>query len=295
MEAIKEGIYAALTTPFVGEAVSLDRFRRNIERYNRSGLAGYVVLGSTGEAVFLDEQESERLVAEARAVRAPGRTIIAGASRESARLTVSLVNRLAERGADAALIKPPHYYRSRMTPEALKRYFERVADESKIPILIYNIPQNTGIAVEPPLVAELSRHPNIAGIKDSSGVLANLAETRSSAPPGFRFLIGSGSVLLPGLMMGADGGILALAAAVPDLCVRVHRLFLENKVEEARRLQLRLVPLNKALTQTLGVPAVKLAMDILGYFGGRPRSPLLPLDAGGRRQVRSLLPGLGLV
>lgn len=294
MEAIKEGIYAALTTPFVGEAVSLDRFRRNIERYNRSGLAGYVVLGSTGEAVFLDEQESERLVAEAGAVRAPGRTIIAGASRESARLTVSLVNRLAERGADAALVKPPHYYRSRMTPEALKRYFERVADESRIPILIYNIPQNTGIAVEPPLVAELSRHPNIHGIKDSSGVLANLAETRSSAPPGFRFLIGSGSVLLPGLMMGADGGILALAAAVPDLCVRVHRLFLENKVEEARRLQLRLVPLNKALTQTLGVPAIKLAMDILGYFGGRPRSPLLPLDAAGRRQVRSLLQGLGL-
>lgn len=294
METIKDGIYTALTTPFVREAVALDRFRRNIERYNRSGLAGYVVLGSTGEAVFLDDLESERLVAEARSAAATGRAVIAGASRESARLTVSLVNRLAERGADAALIKPPHYYRSRMTPEALKRYFERVADESKIPILIYNIPQNTGIAVEPPLAAELSRHPNICGLKDSSGVLANLAETRPSASPGFKFLIGSGSVLLPGLVMGADGGILAMAAAVPDLCVRLHRLFLDNRLEEARRLQLRLVPLNKALTQTLGIPAIKRAMDILGYFGGRPRSPLLPLDARGRRQVLSLLQDLGL-
>ena len=294
MEAVKKGVYAALTTPFVRETLALDKFRENVERYNRSGLAGYVVLGSTGEAVFLDDAESERLVAEARSAAAPGRAVIAGASRESARHTVSLINRLAGLGADAALVKPPHYYKSRMTREALKSFFERVAGEARIPVLIYNIPQNTGVAVEPALAVELSRHPNIAGLKDSSGALANLAETLPAAAPGFLYLIGAGSVFLPGLMMGAAGGILAMAAAVPDLCVRLHQLFLDNKLKEAKELQLALVPFNKALTQTLGVPAIKHALDILGYFGGRPRSPLLPLDSAGRRQIRELLGRLGL-
>jgi 4-hydroxy-2-oxoglutarate aldolase len=294
MEAVKPGVYAALTTPFVREAISVARFRKNIERYNRSGLTGYVVLGSTGEAVFLDDEESARLVAEAKAAASSGRTLIAGASRESARLTVSVINRLAGLGADAALVKPPHYYKARMTRDALKLFYERVADEARIPVLIYNIPQNTGLPVEPPLVVELSRHPNIIGIKDSSGALSNLAETKPAASPGFLYLVGAGSVFLPGLAMGADGGILAMAAAVPDLCVRLYRLFLDNRLKEARDLQLSLVPLNKALTQTMGIPATKHALDILGYFGGGPRSPLLPLDAQGKRQVRKLLRDLGL-
>jgi 4-hydroxy-2-oxoglutarate aldolase len=294
MEPVKKGVYAALTTPFVREDVSADRFRKNIEKYNRHELAGYVVLGSTGEAVFLDDAEAESLVAEAKAAASPGRTVIAGASRESARSTVILINRLATRGADAALVKPPHYYKARMTREAVRLFYERVADEARIPVLIYNIPQNTGLAVEPELAVELSRHPNIVGLKDSSGSLANLAEALPEASPGFLFLIGTGSVFLPGLVMGAAGGILAMAAAVPDLCVRLYRLFLDNRLKEARELQLRLVPLNKALTQTMGIPAIKHALDILGYFGGRPRSPLLPLDAGSGRQVRKLLKDLGL-
>lgn len=289
MEPVNGGVYAALTTPFVREAISPGRFRKNVERYNRADLAGYVVLGSTGEAVFLDEDESATLVAEAKAAAAPGRAVIAGASRESARLTIRLINRLAGRGADAALVKPPHYYRSRMTPEALRLYYLRVADASRVPVIIYNIPQNTGVAVEPPLIIELAGHPNIIGVKDSSGALANLAEARPAASPRFKFLIGAGSVFLPGLLMGASGGILAMAAAVPELCVRLYRLFLDNRLAEARELQLRLAPLNKALTQTLGVPAIKFALDLLGYYGGRPRSPLIPLDAAGKRQVRRLL------
>lgn len=295
MNAVKKGVYAALTTPFVGEALSAEKLRKNIERYNRAGLAGYVVLGSTGEAVFLSDEESERVVAEARSAAAPGRTVIAGASRESARHTVALINRLASLGADAALVKPPHYYKARMTQDALKLYYMRVADEAGIPVIIYNIPQNTQVAVEPPLVAALARHPNIIAVKDSSGALANLAETLPATPPEFLFLIGAGSVFLPGLEMGAAGGILAIAAAVPELCVRLHRLFLDNRLAEARRLQLDLVPLNKALTQTMGIPAIKHALDLLGYFGGLPRSPLLPLDPGGKGQVRKLLQTLGLI
>jgi 4-hydroxy-2-oxoglutarate aldolase len=290
-----EGVFAALTTPFSGEEISVEKFRENITRYNGTGLAGYVVLGSTGEAVYLSDEEAEMLAAEARASAAPGKVIIAGASKESTKLTIASANRMAALGVDAVLIKPPHYYKSRMGPQALKEYYLRVADESRVPVVIYNIPQNTGIAVEPSLTVELSRHSNIAGFKDSSGILANLAEVRPAARPAFSYLLGTGSILLAGLLLGADGGILAMAAAVPVLCVEVHSLFRQGKLAEARELQLRLAPLNKALTQSLGVPAIKYALDLLGYYGGPPRSPLQPLDQAGRSAIKELLSKLGLI
>ena len=288
------GIFAALTTPFVGEDIATERFRENIRRYNRTDLAGYVVLGSTGEAVFLSDKESEKLVAVAISAASSRKKTIVGTSRESTRMTIAFTNRVAGLGADAALVKPPHYYKSRMSQAALKEYYLGVADKSKIPVLIYNIPQNTGISVDPPLVVELSRHPNIAGIKDSSGNLANLVETLPGARKGFVFLVGAGSVLWPGLALGASGGILAMAAAVPELCTRLYTLFRKGNTEESKKLQLDLVPLNKALTQSMGIPAIKYALDLLGYYGGPPRLPLLPLEEREKRQVESFLERLGL-
>jgi 4-hydroxy-2-oxoglutarate aldolase len=290
-----QGIFAALTTPFDGEDVSREKFRENIRRYNRTGLAGYVVLGSTGEAVFLSDEESENLVTEAKASASPGKKIIVGTSRESTRWTIEFTNRLAELGADAALIKPPYYYKSRMSQEVLKNHYLRIAEKSKMPVLIYNIPQNTGISVDPPLVIDLSRHPNIAGIKDSSGILANLVEVIPCVRPGFAFLLGAGSILWPGLLLGASGGILAMAAAVPELCVRLYALFCQGNLEEARKLQLDLAPLNKALTQTIGIPAIKYALDLLGYYGGPPRLPLQPLRENERTQILEMLRQLGLL
>jgi 4-hydroxy-2-oxoglutarate aldolase len=290
-----EGVFAALTTPFAGDDIAVDEFRKNILRYNTTGLAGYVVLGSTGEAVLLGDDESEKLVAAARATASPEMKVIAGASRESTRLTIEFTNRLAGLGADAVLIKPPHYYKSQMNQEAIKHYYFEVADKSAVPVLIYNIPQNTGISVDPTTVVELSRHPNIAGVKDSSGVLSNLTDVLPGVRPDFRFLLGAGSIFLAGLLLGSSGSILALAAAVPDLCVQVHVLFRRGKLIEARQLQLDLAPLNKALNQTLGIPAIKYALDLLGYTGGLPRPPLLPLDETGKDLVRSLLARLGLL
>jgi 4-hydroxy-2-oxoglutarate aldolase len=287
------GIFAALTTPFVGEDISTEKLRENISRYNRTDLAGYVVLGSTGEAVFLSDQESEKLAAAAISAASSGKKIIVGASRESTLRTIQFTNRAAGLGADAALIQPPHYYKSRMSQAALKEHYLRIADKSKLPLLIYNIPQNTGISVDPPLVVELSHHPNIAGIKDSSGNLANLVESLPGARRSFAFLLGAGSVLWPGLALGASGGILAMAAAVPELCTRLYTLFRKGNIQEAKKLQLDLVPLNKALTQTLGIPAIKYALDLLGYYGGPPRLPLEPLEKREKREVVSLLENLG--
>jgi 4-hydroxy-2-oxoglutarate aldolase len=295
MDRSYEGVFAAVTTPFAGDEIAVDAFKKNILRYNTAGLAGYVVLGSTGEAVLLDESESEKLVAAARAAAAPEMKVIAGVSRESTRSAGEFAVRLAGLGADAVLVKPPHYYKSLMTPDVIKRFYFEVADKSPVPVLIYNIPQNTGIAVGASTILELSSHPNLAGVKDSSGVLANLTDVLPGVRTGFSFLLGTGSIFLAGLLLGASGGILALAAAVPDLCVQVQSLYRRGKIVEARQLQLNLAPLNKALTQTLGIPAIKYALDLLGYAGGPPRPPLLPLDETGKDIVRGLLAGLGLV
>jgi 4-hydroxy-2-oxoglutarate aldolase len=290
-----EGVFAALTTPFAGDEIAVEGFRKNILRYNTTGLTGYVVLGSTGEAVLLSDAESEKLVAAARATAGPEMTVIAGASRESTRLTADFASRLAGLGADAVLLKPPHYYKLLMSQDLIKRYYFDVADKSPVPVLIYNIPQNTGIPVEPSTIIELSHHPNIAGVKDSSGVLSNLTEVVPGVRPDFHFLLGSGNIFLAGLLLGGSGGILALAAAVPELCVEVKTLYRRGKLAEARKLQLDLAPLNKVLTQTMGIPAIKHALDLLGYAGGAPRPPLLPLDETGKAQVRRLLTKLGLL
>ncbi|MGB4705586.1 MAG: dihydrodipicolinate synthase family protein [Candidatus Saccharicenans sp.] len=289
MKTAIEGIFAALTTPFEGGKIALEKFRENIQKFNWTGLAGYVVMGSTGEAPFVDDEESELLVREARRAASNDKIIIAGCGRDSADWTVKLANRLAEAGAEAALIKPPYYYKSRMNYEALKAYYTEVADRIKIPVILYNIPQNTQIWLPLELVVELSSHPNIIGLKESGGSLAYLGEVVSRVSPEFVYLTGSGSILYPALEMGARGAILALANVVPELCVRLYELYQAGNREEARKLQYRLIPLNRALTETYGLPAIKFALDLRGYYGGPCRLPLLPPDEKARETIRKLL------
>ncbi|HEX2694814.1 MAG TPA: dihydrodipicolinate synthase family protein [Acidobacteriota bacterium] len=295
MTAELEGIFAALTTPFVDDEVSIPNFEENIRRFNGTGLAGYVVLGSTGECVSLSDAESEALVRAARATAAPGKAVIAGTARESTRLTIDLPNRLADAGIDAALVRSPSYYKSRMTRDALKAHFLAVADKARVPILVYNIPANTGISLEAPLVIELSAHPNIIGLKESSGNIAYLGEVIRRVPPGFRYFLGSGSVFLPGLELGACGAILAVANAAPELCSKIYRLFREGTREEARRLQLDLIPLNKAIMEGAGIAGLKHALDLRGYYGGPVRLPLLPAGEPAKAEIAGLMKGLGLI
>ena len=284
-----KGIFAALTTPFKDGQIALENFRENIEKFNRTGLAGYVVMGSTGEAPFVDDEESALLVKEASKVASNDKIVIAGTGRDSAEWTVKFTNRLAEAGAQAALIKPPSYYKSRMNYEALRAYYLEVADRVKLPVILYNIPQNTQIWIPVELVVELSSHPNIIGLKESGGSLAYLGEVVSRVSPEFVYLTGSGSILYPALEMGACGAILALANVVPELCVRLYELYQNGNREEARKLQYRLIPLNRALTETYGIPAIKYALHLRGYFGGPCRPPLLPLDEKSQETVRKLL------
>ena len=289
-----KGIYAALVTPFVGEDVALEKFKDNIRKYNAFDLDGYVVLGSTGECVSLSDQESKSLVAAAKETADQGKRVIAGTARESTKMTIEFTNQLAGLGIDAALVRPPSYYKSKMTRDVLNQHYQRIADKSKMPIIIYNIPQNTGISLESQLVIELSKHPNIIGLKESSGNLAFLGEVVPQVPVDFSYLVGSGSVFLPGLVMGASGAILSVANAAPALCIKIFQSFNEGKITEAARLQHDLIPLNKAIMETYGIPGLKYTLDRQGFFGGHCRLPLLPIEAKGKEELDRLLDKLGL-
>ncbi len=288
------GIYVALTTPFAGEGVSGEKMSGNVRRLNGIPLAGYLVLGSTGEAVSLTDKESLVLVEAVVRSAGPGRHVFVGTARESTAATIEFANRVAPLGAAAALVRPPCYYKSQMTMEALRGHYLAVADSAKIPLLLYNIPKNTGVPLDPGLVVELSRHPNIIGLKESAGSLAFLGELLPQVPPDFLYYLGSGHVVHPGLEMGADGAILAVANAAPEICASIYSYFQEGRKDEARRLQLDLIPLNRAVIETFGIPGLKWAQDLRGFYGGLPRSPLRPLDAEAKRDIAAVLENMGL-
>jgi 4-hydroxy-2-oxoglutarate aldolase len=289
------GIYVALTTPFEKDEVSPPRIAANVERLNGTGLAGYLVLGSTGECVSLTDEESAALVRAVRRAAAPGKAVLAGTAREATRLTIDFTNRMADLGADAALVRPPAYFKSRMTREALRAHYLALADASRLPILIYNIPQNTGYPLDPELVVELSRHPNIRGLKESSADPAIRDAVIPAVAADFSFLLGAGGVFLNALERGARGAILAVANAAPVLCAKIFELFTAGRLEEARRRQLELVPLNKALVETHGIPGLKYAQGLAGYFGGTARLPLLPVPEAAKTEIRGLMEKLGLI
>jgi 4-hydroxy-2-oxoglutarate aldolase len=289
-----EGIYVALTTPFAGDGISTAQLKENVGRLNATSIAGYLVLGSTGESVSLTDAESLALVEAVLEAAAADKKIIVGTAREWTKGTIDFGARLPARGVAAVLVRPPSYYKSKMTREALKAHFLAVADASRHPVLLYNMPANTGINMEPRMVIELATHPNVAGLKESSGSLSFLAEVVREVSDGFRYFVGSGHVVYPGLEMGACGAILAVANAAPEICGEIYRLFRAGKKDEARRLQLDLVPLNKALMETYGIAGLKHAQDLRGFHGGPTRLPLLPVDEASKREIAALLKNAGL-
>lgn len=290
------GIYPPVVTPFDerGE-VSYDRFEENLEKWSRTGLAGFVIFGSNGEYVFLTAEEKLKLIERAAKTVPGGKKIIAGTGCESTRETIALTNAAAAAGAAAALIVTPCYYSDKMNKKALFNHYSMIADNSKIPVLLYNVPKYTGVNMAPDLVAELSKHPNIVGIKDSTGNVAQIGEILNRVEEGFNVLVGTAGALYPALAIGAAGGVLALANIAPAECVDVYNLFKAGRHTEARDIYRRMLPVNTAVTATYGIAGLKAAMDIIGYYGGPPRSPLLPLDDEGKAAVRRILETAGLI
>ncbi len=346
------GIFPPITTPFYPDGnLYFKKLEANVERYSKTPVAGLVALGSTGEAIFLSDQERRDVLKSTREAAAPNKVLIAGTGIESAVETLRLTEYAAEFGYDVAMVRTPHYYKKQMQPANILAFYRTVADRSPLPVIIYNFPQATGYDIPVESVIELAEHPNLIGMKESSGdvekvhrmvegtqhvkrtatvtetfdavtprmlkaanqsngqggelvqvgTLAGAAKQSSSAVSvvaglktrqkevGFQVLVGAAQKFDPSLQAGAVGGILAFADAAPTACYEIYAAWKEGDVELARLKQERIVKAAQRVVGELGIPGMKHAMDLNGYFGGPVRLPLLPLTADLKTEVEHLM------
>ncbi len=344
-----EGVLAAISTPFQSDGrPHWHNLERNVERYCRSPLVGMVVLGSTGEAVMLNDEETREALRVARNAAADDRILIAGVGHESLIETLKRIEHAASLDYDLALVRTPHFYRPQMRTAELLNYYRMVADASALPVLLYSIPAYTAYELPVEVIAELSGHGNIYGIKDSGGkperIAAIVAATASaprrnvavtatftavtgrmlnaqaeaaglaaalmpadalmagvgyaSPPPGFKtrmretgfqVLCGSAQTLLPSLAAGATGGVLAMASFAPQACAEIYMAWKDRDATLAEEKQQRILNAADLICGRLGIPGLKYACDLNGYYGGSPRLPLLPLTAAEQGEVEQLL------
>jgi 4-hydroxy-2-oxoglutarate aldolase len=282
------GILLPTTTPFDDNLqISPPDITSNIQAWRAHGVIGFVVLGSTGERVHLDEREYLEVIEVSRA--ATDSVLIAGAGQQSTINTIIEIKNAARAGADAVLVITPYFYRPAMTQETLVNYYTAVADAAPVPVLLYSMPPLTGIKIEPETVARLSEHPNIIGVKDSSNDVAGFRRTVELCASDFAVMTGNGTVLLDALRAGATGGILAVGCVVPDVCVEIFRLFGAQEVERAERWQQELTPLASAVTTKYGIGGLKAALDFAGFRGGAVRAPLRAPDEAARGEIKAAL------
>ena len=284
------GMFPPLPTPFRPDgALDLDTLRGLLRTLNDEPLAGYLVGGSNGEFTSLSGDERLEVVAAAREVIPKDRLLIAGSGAESTRETIALTAQMARRGADTALVVTPSYFKSKMTPAALKTHFRQVADASPIPVILYNVPSNTGVDLAAAPILKLAQHPNIIGLKDSSGDLQKMALVIRETGPSFQVMAGSTGYMLPALVIGAVGCIGALGNIAARPLDRLIQCAHSGAIEEARTIQLRLVEANLAVTARYGVAGLKAALELCGRPAGVVRGPLLPLDAEEKAALRAIL------
>lgn len=340
-----QGIFPALTTPFYPDgAVYYKKIEHNVDRYSRTPIAGMVVLGSTGEAVMLSDQERRDVLRVTSEVAAREKVLIAGTGAESVQETLHLTEYAAKLNYDAALVRTPHFYRPQMKPEAMLAFYRAVADRSPLPMLLYTVPPFTAYDLPLSVITELAEHPNIIGIKESSGnvekvaavvkttrhirratavtevqqavtsrmlaspaiagnsermvavseLTGNQGGTALAAPAraktrskevGFQVLVGAAHTLLDSLLASASGAVLAFAAAAPTICFEIYSAWRDNDLELARTKQEALGPATRRVVSEMGIPAIKYAMDLNGYYGGLSRLPLLPLTAAQKVEI----------
>jgi 4-hydroxy-2-oxoglutarate aldolase len=292
------GTLLPVTTPFDPATGDVDiiAFRANLRHWFEDPIRGILVAGSTGESVLLDEQERVSLLEAARDVVPENRLIIAGTGGESTRHTIRMTRQAADAGADAVLVSPPAFFKGAMSPEVLARHYVAVADASPVPVLVYQVPLHLSTLEFPTrLVAELSRHRNIVGIKDSRGKLALLGDLVEACEDGFQVLVGSGALLYGALEIGAVGGIVAVGLMAPAQAAEISVAFGEGRSADAGRAQERIAPVHKQIVGGMGAPGIKAALDLLGLRGGVPRPPLAPASEARVEDVRGILDVAGLL
>lgn len=283
-----QGIFPALTSSFDHEGnLYKAKVFHNIEKLNQVALSGYVVCGSTGETPLLSVDERVQLMAWVKEASAEGKILIAGVGAESVHETLRTSERAAELGYHAALVLTPFYYRTQMhRPDTQALFFRVVADRSRLPVLLYNIPQVTGYDLPVDAIAELSHHPNIIGMKDSSGNLEKMNEVVRAVKPGFQTLSGAGISFWEALRIGASGAILAIANPLPYACVTIWEAFRTRQEDAGHDWQARITPAARLIATRHGIPGLKYAMDLNGYYGGPPRLPFVPPSAEAKAEIQ---------
>ncbi len=284
------GIMLPFPTPFDERGrVDARALRANIEKWNACGIDGYVALGSTGERVHLEERECLEVIEAARASVPDSMAFIVGAGQQSTHATINEARSFAQAGADALLVITPHFYRAAMSQEKLIKHYLEVADASPAPLVLYSMPELTGIALAPETVARLSEHQNIIGIKDSSGDAINFAETLRLVPENFAVLTGNGALLYAALSAGARGAILAVGCIAFAECLEIYHALQAAEHSRARALQQKLTPLARAVTVRYGIGGLKAALEIIGYTGGHVRAPLANASDEARAEIARLI------
>jgi 4-hydroxy-2-oxoglutarate aldolase len=284
------GLLIPITTPFTREEeIDSKGLQANLRAWNGSGVSGYVIAGSTGERVNLTEHECQQVIEVARAEVPQNLNFIVGCGQESRRGTISEIKRASDAGADAVLVITPHFYRSAITQAALIEHYRAIADHAPVPVVLYSMPDLTGIRIEPETVAQLCEHPNIIGLKDSSSDVTKFRQTRALARGDFAVLIGNGTVLNEALEAGANGAILAVGCAASELCLAIIHAFEASDTERAISLQAKLSPLAAAVTTRFGIGGLKSAMELKGLVGGPPRLPLRVPDETANQEIKRLM------
>ena len=288
------GIFTPIVTPFLPDDTIDERgLRRNVTRWMGTPLTGLVVLGSNGEAPQLDDDEADRAIAVTRDEVPGNRLLIAGTGRESTKATIAATRRAANDGVNAVLVRTPSFFKPQLTSAVFIRHYQEVADASPVPVLLYNVAMFTGVNLSPDAVETLAAHPNIVGMKESGGDIAQIAEYVGRTPDDFTVLAGSASTFFHALCAGCDGAILALGAIVPDDCVQLWNWVREGRLDDARALQRKLLPLARSVGAAHGIPGLKAALDLLGFAGGYPRPPLRPAARETVDAIRTQLEAAG--
>lgn len=291
-----KGCFPPIPTPFdIKGRVDHEHLAANLEKWQETPLNGFAVLGSNGESVLLKTEEKVETWQTAGKAIVPDRLFIAGTGCESTSETLELTEKAAAAGAHAAMVVTPHYYKPRMDHRALCAHYTFLGDRSPIPVILYNVPGFTGVDLEARTIMELSDHPNIIGLKESSGNVVKMGQVVDHAADRFQVLAGSGSFLLPALSVGAVGGVMALAAVAPYDLQQMVDYFFKGEMEKAREIQLRLIPANAAVTSGFGIAGLKEALDLMGMYGGPVRSPLQSLDNRQRGALEKILKNAGIL
>jgi len=292
-----EGIFPPVTTPFDDNGcIEHHHLSENIEKWNETEISGFLILGSNGESIFLNEEEKLEIINTARKAIPSPKKMLVGTGLESTKSTIEFTRKAADCGADVAVVITPHFFKNDMSHEALLKHYIKVADTSPIPVLLYNVPLFTGINLEVKTTAVLSSHENIIGIKDSSGDIEQLSEIINLIKDEeFYALTGSSIVLYPSLCIGAAGGIMAIACVLPERCLDIVRLYKDGNHAEAKALQMQLIEPTIAVTSGYGIPGLKASMDLFGYYGGGSRLPLLPITDAEIKEIKNIFTNAGFL